>query len=1322
MGNDIRGNEFSIPHIPGSGDSTAPAQESYSTANFLDLLCEGPIEGFPQEDLDGNSTVHAEHIYLDGSSLQGSRDSAIQPTPIKERVVPRGAHNYVHSNFEFRRGTGLQTPMSNSWDVLGVEIPYTGAANQLRTNPTKEVFAGYYNYNASDPVSQDIQIKDSTNKGLRVEAIKMTLSFPKGLFARNPNDGNIEYANCVVLVDIYSNPRSNPTGKVRRIQHAIMGYNTAKFETDLIIEIPGHWLDTTLGDRFAEDTIKVELRKITAFNENQYYEGNQVWVMDMHWIRWAKLTRNTFSYPFSAYMGMSINSKHFSSIPERAYELELKLIKLPSNYDPRTRVYSGLWDGTFKSADITNGITGKVVNTEILQWSDNPAWCYYDLVTNPRYGLGEYISEHLIDKWALYKIAKYCDELVYTGIGSKANATNYEPRYTCNMLISNREEAYNVIQTMTSVFRGMVYWNGNTLTAIQESPSEPIAHYNNSNVIDGIFTYSGASLKARHTAALIKWIDPKAGYEEKVEYVEDAEGIAHLGYREKEIVAVGCTSRSQAHRVGRWLLFSEKAETEAVAFKTSMQGLVALPGAVITIADTAKTQSRIGGRVLTATYNTLTFDTPTYINPALNLRLSVVTTIPQQEIRPDGVWENQNAGQIHTYPIVEYSSGPTDLHTTVTLANGNFAYVPVPGTVWFLESEISTENRYYKVLGVQQEEDNSYAVSAIEHYPDKYDIVEDYLDLEVEEPTAVTNTPATAENVQVTESLKKTNYGKIITQLEISWDAVDYSSGDYFNIFIRDVNSTGYNWVGANIHSTSLIVKDIEPSSYYIKIQGRNPLGLYGGISETGPWEILGKTAPPANVENFHAVIDGTQVSLSWGPVLDLDLDHYEIRVGGDWDTALLLATGIRSTRFSAPIQKDAQYVYLIKAVDTTGNYSLTAAAFTLNIAPPDNVYRFAVVQFRDRLDFTWRPVTSPNLIGYEIRVAASSSNRSWSSSNFIALVDATKYTLPYGARSSEPIYYLIKAKAVPGIYSEKAAFASTEVLAPNDMNLIKEQDEQSSGEPEGPDGVFGGIKKNAIFDSDTLLTIPNILQAEYYFNFDLSDELRTQTSIETEYSVEYSDDISWDEALFAWNSAEAERPWSREVPGEAVADVYHEIAFLTTALIEDEKDLFYMANNVISSKGITPAIVSDNLEYSAAGRFDNGLDVKDTTSLSYNLGTSSVPEEFAVNFWVNKVNWNNETSKLITFESTSEGKTLEVRYLPYIKSFKLYEKDGDNITSTISVELDIPVLSHDICIGISQSSTSRGLFVSNVNGTVSNFEITTEAPVSGGFDILKVA
>ena len=290
------------------------------------------------------------------------------------------------------------------------------------------------------------------------------------------------------------------------------------------------------------------------------------------------LRDDKFTYPYSALVGITIDTSSFGeSLPSRAYKVKGLKVSVPSNYTPATRAYSGTyWNGLFSGTK---------------QWTDNPAWIFYDLLTNPRYGLGDVITASSVDKYALYEIARYCDELVSDGRGGT------EARFTFNGILSTREEAYTVLQNLASVFRGMVYWANGTIYATQDSPKAPVQLVAPANVKGGTFNYSSTALKERHSTALVTWNDPGDFYRPAIEVVENPTALARYGYRPIDVASMGCTSRTQAYRLGLWMLLSEQLETEAVNYTASLDHILARPGQIIEIRDPAIDGARLGGRI-----------------------------------------------------------------------------------------------------------------------------------------------------------------------------------------------------------------------------------------------------------------------------------------------------------------------------------------------------------------------------------------------------------------------------------------------------------------------------------------------------------------------------------------------------------------------------------------------------------------------------------------------------------------------------------------------------------------------------------------------------
>ena len=294
-----------------------------------------------------------------------------------------------------------------------------------------------------------------------------------------------------------------------------------------------------------------------------------------------------FCYPDVAMISSKFDGRFFSSIPTRSYKLRLLKVKVPINYDPIKKTYDGAWNGKFKVA-----------------WTDNPAWCFYDLISNRRYGLGKYINIDLIDKWGLYEISQYCDELVDNGYGG------LEPRFRCNLYISNKEEAYKVLNDMASIFRGILYYSAGQVVVAQDSPKNPIYLFNNSNVIDGNFIYSDASKKSRKTVAFVRFNNELDNYKPAIEYVEDQSSILKHGIRETEISAFGCTTSSQAKRLGKWLLFTENRETEVIDFQVGIEGNFVKPGDIIQVYDQNRKNKIYAGRTLELTTGYAVLDLP----------------------------------------------------------------------------------------------------------------------------------------------------------------------------------------------------------------------------------------------------------------------------------------------------------------------------------------------------------------------------------------------------------------------------------------------------------------------------------------------------------------------------------------------------------------------------------------------------------------------------------------------------------------------------------------------------------------------------------------
>lgn len=443
--------------------------------------------------------------------------------------------------------------------------------------------------------------------------------------------------------------------------------------------------------------------KIAHTTENKNYTHNDVYC-NIFFDSLFVVGTNKFRYPNCALASMQIDTANMQSIPERAYLCKLLKIKIPSNYDPVTRVYSGIWDGTFKAEKY---------------WTDNPAWVFYDLVTNKRYGAGEYISIDSIDKWTLYKIAQYCDELVDNGNGGT------EPRFTCNVHIYDSEEAQTLINNFASIFNGIAYWTNNKIIVAQDK-SKPIKKiFNNTNVVNGEFLYGSVERDNIHSVAIVKWTDPDDMYRDVVEYVEDEENILKYGMKEIHINTFACSSRGQAHRVGKWALLSEKFETNTVAFETALEGLSIFPGDVIGVYDDYKTKRKLGGRVLSFNNSEITLDRYVEIDNNLNYVLSV--TLPKEYSLPSDITNSSESlptdvSFIETLPITGFDISENG--KTKAYVSGSFSS-SMRLTTWTMNASHSTSGEMYgaqtfRVLGIEKTNDDTYKISALLYSSGKF--------------------------------------------------------------------------------------------------------------------------------------------------------------------------------------------------------------------------------------------------------------------------------------------------------------------------------------------------------------------------------------------------------------------------------------------------------------------------------------------------------------------------------------------------------------------------------------------------------------------------
>lgn len=519
-------------------------------------------------------------------------------------------------------------------------------------------------------------------------------------------------------------------------------------------------------------------------------------------------------YPMTALVGMTFDARSFSQVPVRSYHIRGLIIRVPSNYDPETRTYSGAWDGTFKPA-----------------WTNNPAWIFYDLLLNDRYGLGKTVDASMIDKWGLYEIARYCDVMVSDGRGG------VEPRFTCNCVIQSAADAYKVLQDIASVFRGISYWGPGAVVASADMPSDPVYVYTAANVIDGAFRYVGSERKTRYTVALVSYNDPSNQYKQVVEYVPDDDGIARYGVIKTQVTAFGCTSQAQAHRLGRWLLLTSRYESGTVSFKVGMDGVLVGPGQVIAIADPRKAGRRIGGRIRAVAGNVVTLDKAPTVAPGDRFTA----------ILPSGVAQ---------YRAVKSVDGDV-----LTLAD-RFDADPVSGAVWMLENA-DVAAQLYRVVSVQEGDDDGlleYTITATMHEPGKYGAIDDGAQIQQRPVTVVPpSVQAPPTNVRVT-SYSAVDQGISKTTMVIAWDAADNSV-----TYLPEWRKDNGEWVSVpRTGGLQVEVPGIYQGRYVARVRAQNVMGVTSLPAIGAETQLKGKTTPPPAVASLKAAGIVFGINLDW--------------------------------------------------------------------------------------------------------------------------------------------------------------------------------------------------------------------------------------------------------------------------------------------------------------------------------------------------------------------------------------------------------------------------------------------------------------------------
>jgi len=761
--------------------------------------------------------------------------------------------------------TGLSTD-----EVFRIEsvVSSTGTGGDYRERTASVSVSWSY---INDTTSTQAVTRTITNT--EVDAVRVTLTVPR-LEAFTPA-GDVLGSK----VDLRIQAQYNGGGFSDVISDTIEGRTADSYQKDYIVNLTGAF---PVDIRVVRDTADSTSGQL--FN-------------DFYWSGYTEIIYEKLSYPNSALMGMKLDAEQFNSIPNRTYRIRGIKVAIPSNgtVDSTTGriTYSGVWDGTFGAA----------------VWTSDPAWILWDLLTSTRYGFGDHIVASQLDKFAFFSASQYASALVPDGFGGQ------EPRFSCNCIIQNQDEAYTLINELCSVMRVMPYWATGTLTVSQDKPTDTSYLFTLANVTQEGFTYSGSSLKTRHTVAVVSYFDLES-QELAYEVVEDRDGISKYGVVTATVKAFACTSRGQAARLGEWMLYSEQQETEVVTFTTSVDaGVLVRPGQVIEIADPVKAGVRRGGRINAATTTTVTVDdtAATDLVTTSNPTLSVVL--------PDGTVETKAVSGI-SGAVISVSSA--------------FSAAPNANSVWILQND-SVQTSTWRVLSVQENDGIQYTVSALAYNSGKYSYVERDRPLQTRDITEINSRPAAPTDLTANETLYELNQ-RAASKIIVSWKSV--LGVNNYRVEWRRGND---NWNSQVIQRADYEIFDNTADTYTIRVYSLNailqPSATYAELT----YDAEGKTANPGNPSGLSIIPNSaTTAILSWTRATDLDvllggkvlIRHNNALVGATWEESISIvaAAAGSQTQKQVPLLEGT---YLIKFEDDTGHRSNTAATAVVDLPTP---------------------------------------------------------------------------------------------------------------------------------------------------------------------------------------------------------------------------------------------------------------------------------------------------------------------------------------------------------------------------------------------------
>ncbi|MBA8510282.1 host specificity protein J [Escherichia coli] len=765
--------------------------------------------------------------------VDGLKSVLLNSTPVLDS---EGNTNISGVTVVFRAGEQEQTPpegfeSSGSETVLGTEVKYDTPITRTITSANIDRLRFTFGVQA---------LVETTSKG-----------------DRNPSEVRL-------LVQIQRNG-----GWVTEKDITIKGKTTSQYLASVVV------------DNLPPRPFSIRMRRMTPDSTTDQLQNKTLWSS------YTEIIDVKQSYPNTALVGVQVDSEQFGSQQvSRNYHLRGRILQVPSNYNPQTRQYSGLWDGTLKPA-----------------YSNNMAWCLWDMLTHPRYGMGKRLGAADVDKWALYVIGQYCDQSVPDGFGGT------EPRITCNAWLTTQRKAWDVLSDFCSAMRCMPVWNGQTLTFVQDRPSDKVWTYNRSNVVmpdDGApFRYSFSALKDRHNAVEVNWIDPDNGWETATELVEDTQAIARYGRNVTKMDAFGCTSRGQAHRAGLWLIKTELLETQTVDFSVGAEGLRHVPGDVIEICDDDYAGISTGGRVLAVNSQTRTLT----LDREITLPSSGTTLIS----------------------LVDGSGNPVSVEVQSVTDGVKVKVSRVPDgvagySVWGLKLP-TLRQRLFRCVSIRENDDGTYAITAVQHVPEKEAIVDNGAHFDGDQSGTVNGvTPPAVQHLTAEVTADSGEY-----QVLARWDTPKVVKGVSFLLRLTVTADDGSERLVSTARTTETTYRftQLALGNYRLTVRAVNAWGQQGD-----PASVSFRIAAPAAPSRIELTPGYFQITATphlavYDPTVQFEFWFSEKRIADIRQvetSARYLGTALYWIAASINIKPGHDYYFYVRSVNTVGKSAFVEA------------------------------------------------------------------------------------------------------------------------------------------------------------------------------------------------------------------------------------------------------------------------------------------------------------------------------------------------------------------------------------------------------------